>query len=83
MEKITYKDELLVAFNAQVLPESDLIRGDKNLFTFSPIQDELDKFKQEIKGIYYKEQTCFSQYFLISRNKFYKNYQYIYYYFPR
>ena len=62
MEKITYKDELLVAFNAQVLPESDLIRGDKNLFTFSPIQDELDKFKQEIRGFIIKSKLALGKY---------------------
>ena len=62
MEKITYKDELLVAFNAQVLPESDLIRGDKNLFTFSPIQDELDKFKQELRGFIIKSKLALGKY---------------------
>lgn len=61
MEKITYKEQLLATFNAQVLPESNLIRDDKNLFTFSPIQDELTNFKLETKGVYYKEQTCFRQ----------------------
>ena len=58
MEKITYKDELLVAFNAQVLPESDLIRGDKNLFTFSPIQDELDK----LRGFIIKSKLALGKY---------------------
>lgn len=61
MEKITYKEQLLAVFNAQVLPESNLIRDDKNLFTFSPIQDELTNFKLETKGVFYKEQTCFRQ----------------------
>ncbi len=62
MEKITYKDELLVAFNAQVLPESDLIRGDKNLFTFSPIQDELINSSKKLRGFIIKSKLALGKY---------------------
>lgn len=59
MEKSIYREELLSIFNAKELPSSELIRNDTNLFTFSPIQDEIEKFNSDSKGVFYKEQICF------------------------
>ena len=46
MAKNTYGDDLqyLSLKLLQTLPSSPLIREEKNLFTFSPIQDELEYF---------------------------------------
>ena len=59
MVKNTYSDDLQRIFKAQTLPSSPLIREEKNLFTFSPIQDELEYFKEKKYGLYIKEQVCF------------------------
>ena len=59
MVKNTYSDDLQRIFKAQTLPSSPLIREEKNLFTFSPIQDELEYFKEKKDGLYVKEQVCF------------------------
>ena len=59
MAKNTYSDDLQRIFKAQTLPSSPLIREEKNLFTFSPIQDELEYFKEKKDGLYVKEQVCF------------------------
>lgn len=59
MENNTYKHQLIQLYQASSLPASPLIRQDQHLFTFSPIQDEVDRFNQNSEGIYYKEQVCF------------------------
>ena len=59
MEKNFYVNDLRQIFKAKVIPPSPLIRKDGNLFTFSPIQDELEFFQESEQGIYYKEQVCF------------------------
>lgn len=59
MEKNNYKNELMSIFNAKQLCSSKIVRNDNNLFTFSPIQDEIAKFNQDLEGVYYKEQVCF------------------------
>lgn len=61
MEKKFYSEKFLTSLNIQSIPPSDLIRNDSNLFTFSPIQDELEKFDNNLSGIFYKEQLCFRQ----------------------
>ena len=54
MVKNTYSDDLQRIFKAQTLPSSPLTREEKNLFTFSPIQDELEYFKEKKYGLYIK-----------------------------
>ena len=59
MVKNTYSDDLQRVFKSQILSPSPLIREENNLFTFSPIQDELEHFQENKQGLYIKEQVCF------------------------
>ncbi|MFZ7334487.1 hypothetical protein [Streptococcus pluranimalium] len=59
MEKNIYNWEQLFNTTLKMLPSSELVRNDGNLFTFSPIQDEIRHFENSTKGIFYKEQSCF------------------------
>lgn len=59
MEKNTYSDDLQQIFKAHTLPSSPLVRDENNLFTFSPIQDEIWHYHDNIKGLYLKKQVCF------------------------
>lgn len=61
MEKNTYIKEISTDFPLKKLPSSKLVRSDAHLFTFSPIQDEIEHFKEGKRGIFYKEQICFRQ----------------------
>lgn len=56
---IFWREQICQTFKARFLPASPLVRSGKNLFTFSPIQDELAKFAEQPQGFFYKEQLCF------------------------
>lgn len=59
METNTYYKKLITEYNAISLASSPIVREDENLFTFSPIQDELYKYDLNIPNFYCKQQGCF------------------------